>query len=230
MRTFVLGDSHGAYRAFLQVMERSGFDYENDKLICLGDVADGWTEVPELIEELLKIKNLVWVQGNHDQWLKHWLKDEKKIPDVWSEQGGLNTLLAYDRKPELKEKHYKVLKALPCYYLDEENRLFVHGGFKPGVPLPEQDKMVLMWDRNLWHFGRSYGNVYPEYRQIYVGHTSIYGYGYELPTRFGNVWFMDTGGGMEGVLSLMDIETNEVFQSDLVRDLYPGVIGRNIKR
>ena len=59
-----MGDSHGAYKAFLQVMERSGFDYENDRLICLGDVSDGWPEVPELVEELLKIKNLVWVRGN----------------------------------------------------------------------------------------------------------------------------------------------------------------------
>ena len=42
MKTFVMGDSHGAYKAFLQVMERSGFDYENDRLICLGDVSDGW--------------------------------------------------------------------------------------------------------------------------------------------------------------------------------------------
>ena len=41
MRTFVMGDIHGAYNALLQCLKRSGFDYENDQLIQLGDVADG---------------------------------------------------------------------------------------------------------------------------------------------------------------------------------------------
>ncbi len=42
MRTFVLGDVHGAARALKQVLERSSFDYSADRLVCLGDVADGW--------------------------------------------------------------------------------------------------------------------------------------------------------------------------------------------
>jgi len=38
---------------------------------------------------------------------------------------------------------------------------------------------------------------------------------------------MDTGAGWEGVLSMMNIDTKELFQSDLVADLYPGVRGRH---
>jgi len=30
MRTFVVGDIHGAYRAFMQCLERSAFDYVGD--------------------------------------------------------------------------------------------------------------------------------------------------------------------------------------------------------
>ena len=55
MRTLVCGDIHGAHRALLQCFEKSSFDYEKDKLICLGDVADGWSEVPECFDELLKV-------------------------------------------------------------------------------------------------------------------------------------------------------------------------------
>lgn len=40
MRTLVMGDSHGGYRAIRQVLERAHFDFEKDTLICLGDVAD----------------------------------------------------------------------------------------------------------------------------------------------------------------------------------------------
>lgn len=80
-RTLVMGDCHGGYRALLQVFERSKFDYDNDKLIFVGDVSDGWVESYECLEELMKIKNLVFVRGNHDQWLKDWLKEGKR-PDV----------------------------------------------------------------------------------------------------------------------------------------------------
>ena len=52
MRTFAIGDIHGAYKALVQCFERSGFDYENDRLIVLGDVCDGYPEVKQCIDEL----------------------------------------------------------------------------------------------------------------------------------------------------------------------------------
>jgi len=40
---------------------------------------------------------------------------------------------------------------------------------------------------------------------------------------------MDTGAGWSGVLSMMNIDTKEIFTSDHVDTLYPGITGR-IKR
>ena len=37
---------------------------------------------------------------------------------------------------------------------------------------------------------------------------------------------MDTGAGWSGVLSMMNVDTKEVFASDKVPFLYPGVEGR----
>jgi hypothetical protein len=59
MRKFVMGDIHGAHRAMLQCFERSGFDDQNDLLIQLGDVADGYPEIHECVEELLQVKNRI---------------------------------------------------------------------------------------------------------------------------------------------------------------------------
>lgn len=218
MRTFVLGDLHGGHKSLLQCLQRANFDYENDKLISLGDVADGWTEVVECFEEFFKMKNFVMVRGNHDQWLKEYLMSGK-TPDVWGMQGGQNTLRSYEKHgKEVEKKHLEFLKTTKHWYLDEQNRLFVHGGLKIGVPLESQDKMDLMWDRSLLR-----RDVYvPEYREVYVGHSSVYRVT-DKPLNIGNVWFMDTGGGWEGKLSMMDIDTKEVFQSDLVQSLYPNV-------
>ena len=44
-RRIVCGDIHGAHLALLQCLERSNFDFENDTLILIGDVVDGWPYV-----------------------------------------------------------------------------------------------------------------------------------------------------------------------------------------
>lgn len=217
MKTFVIGDIHGGYKSLLQCFERSKIDYKKDRLVCLGDIADGWTETAEALDELLKIKNLIYVRGNHDQWLKDWLHKGKK-PNIWTSQGGLNTIKSYSSNPSLKQKHLMFLKKTPFYYVDKKNRVFVHGGVsQDGIEIDKCDKQFLSWDRNLWH--NKHNLNLPEWNEIYVGHTSIWKYSHK-PLNYENVWFMDTGGGWEGKLSIMDIDTKEVWQSDIVKDLY----------
>ena len=76
MRTFAMGDPHGGHKAMLQCFERAGFNKEEDELIVLGDVADGWLETKACFDELLTCKHLIYVLGNHDQWFLEWaLKD-----------------------------------------------------------------------------------------------------------------------------------------------------------
>ena len=66
MKRYVLGDIHGNFKALKQVLKRSKFDYEKDELIIIGDVVDGYSCSFEVVEELLKIKNKVFILGNHD--------------------------------------------------------------------------------------------------------------------------------------------------------------------
>jgi len=40
------------------------------------------------------------------------------------------------------------------------------------------------------------------------------------------IWAVDTGGGWSGKLTIMDIDSYEYRQSDLVPDLYPHIQGR----
>jgi serine/threonine protein phosphatase 1 len=223
IRTLVLGDVHGGLRSLLQCLERSQFDYNKDRLIVLGDVADGWTEVAECFEELFRVKNLVYIRGNHDSWLKDWLKEGKK-PLVWTMQGGENTMKSYFKLDHDKWKvHASFLKKAPFFFVDEKNRLYVHGGIKPDTLAEDNDKMYAQWDRDLW-------NLRPQtckyYNEVFVGHTSIYNAGGGLPQNHGNVWFLDTGGGWEGKLTIMDPDTKQFWQSDVVSSLYPEDRGR----
>ena len=224
-RDFVIGDIHGAYRALRQVLEKSGFDYAYDHLICLGDVADGWPETKKSIDELMRIKNLTYILGNHDWWTLQWMLTGK-IEDVWYIQGGKATIDSYG--DHIPHEHMAFLSDARLHF-ELRNKLFVHAGIHPLVPLERQDKNIFLWDRTL---AASALESYPDstitkklshFDEIYIGHTPT---PFAQPINSRGVWLMDTGAGWSGVLSMMNIDTKEMFTSDPVPDLYPGIEGR----
>lgn len=223
-QTFVLGDIHGAYTALLQCFERAGFDYDNDHLIALGDVADGWPQTKHCIDELLKIKNLTYILGNHDFWTLEWM-ETGVIEDVWFAQGGRATVESY--RDGVPESHISFLrKARPYFML--EDKVFVHAGINPRLPLEHHSLQILLWDRSLAQLaiGRhqsSDDTKLTSFEAVYIGHTPISG---AKPLKAADVWLMDTGAGWSGVLSMMNVYTEEYFTSDPVPDLYPGIEGR----
>jgi serine/threonine protein phosphatase 1 len=237
MKRFVLGDLHGAYKALMQVIESSGINYDEDQLICLGDVADGWNEVPECFEELLKFKNLIYIIGNHDLWLRDYFQ-KGHTPYIWTSQGGKATMNAYKRYADMEmvKHHRELLEKALSYYTTEDNKLFVHGGFNWHQPIKEQAEYDLTWDRDLFVTAcmwQGYANrelkldKVKAYDEVFIGHTTTSRYDPNLkPVHVSNIWNLDQGAGWGGKLTLMDIDTKEYWQSDIVATLYPNEHGR----
>lgn len=258
-RIFAMGDIHGAYKAFIQCLERSGFDKEKDTLIQLGDVVDGWNEVYECVEELLSIKNLIAIKGNHDDWFDDWLTMGNH-PTQWL-QGGSGTLHSYCENTGsqyfgtdsggyrtslnsavILESHKKFFAEQVLYYIDNENRIFTHGGFKRTEfvdYLAVADPYNFYWDRDLWRQAKSCTGgqklkTANEFKEIFIGHTTTVndslnerGMRDFKPVHSGGVWNLDQGAGWHGKLTIMNVETKEYFQSDEVSVLYEGIKGRN---
>lgn len=225
-RTFVIGDIHGAYRALRQCIERSGF-LEDDHLICLGDVSDGWPETKECVDLLLRLKNVTYILGNHDLWTYEWMSTGK-AESMWLSQGGEATVRSYDSG--IPTDHVKFFKNALLYFLDN-NRLFVHAGISSRKPLDEQNQDIFLWDRSLVYQAMELHEMnidkkLTSFDEVYVGHTPIPS---KRPIEAGGIWLMDTGAGWSGVLSIMNIDSKEVFTSDPVPELYPGVVGRQGK-
>jgi serine/threonine protein phosphatase 1 len=224
VRTFVIGDIHGAFRALMQCLEQSHFNYEIDHLICLGDVCDGWPDTKLCVDELLKIKNLTYIVGNHDLWALRWMKTGT-VDDNWVTQGGAATISSY--KQPIPTMHVNFFeRALPYYILN--NKLFVHAGIDLHRPLEQQDLTIFSWDRTLvqkaWNlFTKEITEKLTPFDEVYIGHTPI---PFDFPIQSCEIWMMDTGAGWSGVLSMMDIDTKKVFISEHVPSLYPGVKGR----
>ena len=177
----------------------------------------------------MKIKNLIITQGNHDTWMLEWM-ETGKAPDIWMYQGGKHTKDAYEIFHQDKvEPHFEFLvNKFVDYYLDTKNRLFVHAGIDPSLPVQQQSFKVLSWDRELHNAavitGTDEEKICKLYDTIYIGHTA--GPWNEYPMLAGGVWLMDSGAGWDGVLSMVNIETEQIFKSDRTFKLY----GRNNPR
>ena len=273
MKQFVIGDIHGRIDAFKDVIAKSKFDYENDVLIVLGDIVDGGYNTLQVVDELLKIKNLVYIKGNHDQWFMDFTFKGRN-PIEWVNQGGANTLNSYGGKviagatptqePVMLDinsvkipKTHAEFFANGLYYFEYNNNLFVHGGFDPNKPIKEQEPQILMWDRSIIKYADN--NIIENYDNVFIGHTTtqhiernwvnyrcrecgeewekevksyrdmrgepvcpkckskniFQSLGCTKPLKIGNLYCLDTGGGWDGKLTIMDIDSEEFWQSRL---------------
>lgn len=235
-----MGDIHGNYKGLVQCLERSGFNYKEDTLIQLGDIADGWSEVPECVEELMKIKNLITIKGNHDDWCYQWMQYRVKNM-MWLTQGGQATYDAYTvRHPDKLAVHEVFFRKQHNYYVDDANRVFVHGGYKSDQGIGHDPGTEYFWNRDLWltalsgdglmrskkSLDKRLPRLLRPHREIFIGHTTTVNWGKDVPMKACNVWNLDTGSGFKGKLTIMDVDTKEYWQSDLVQELYPKEKGR----
>lgn len=243
-RTLVIGDIHGGLRALHQIIERADVSKE-DTLIFLGDYVDGWSQSPQVIDFLLDLnqkQNCIFIRGNHDELLLDWLKGNTKEIDepMWFKHGGEATVKAYSSVSDAKKKaHIEFLESLQNYYLDDQNRLFVHAGFTNmnGVKY-EYFPKLFYWDRTLWETALALNEnldsdslLYPRrlnlYSEIYIGHTPVTRIGEVVPIQKACVWNVDTGAAFLGPLTIMNVDSKQFWQSEPLPHLYPTEKGRN---
>ena len=240
-RTLVIGDIHGGLRALHQIMERAKVS-KNDTLIFLGDYVDGWSESPQVLDYLIaleKKQHCIFMRGNHDELVYKWLEESKDNRE-WYKHGGESTVIAYTKvNAATKQKHIEFLKNLKNYYLDDQNRLFIHAGFTNmnGVAY-EYFPRLFYWDRTLWETALSLdlsiskkSLYYPKrltlYNEIYIGHTPVTKINETIPIQKACVWNVDTGAAFKGSLTIMDVDSKEFWQSEPLCDLYFNEKGRN---
>jgi serine/threonine protein phosphatase 1 len=236
-----MGDIHGAYKALVQCLHRSGFDYETDTLIQLGDITDRHPQVYECVEELLKIKQLIALKGNHDDWFLQYINTGFH-PGSWG-HGGRETLMSYLQHStrsydtrflnpgDVPDTHAAFFSRQKHFYISEANDCFVHAGFDRNKDFFADDALNYIWDRSLWQDALAWdatgkysdaAGVFMKtvFREVYIGHTPTTKLGSDKPRRAVNITNLDTGAGHTGRLTIMNLETKAYWQSDPVTQLY----------
>jgi serine/threonine protein phosphatase 1 len=240
-RTLVIGDIHGGLKAIHQLFEKANVTVE-DTLIFLGDYVDGWSESVGVIDymmQLAKTNECIFIKGNHDVWCEGWLRNGE-ADKTWLLHGGVPTVNSYAGADVAKKmEHLIFLERMPYYFIDEANRLFIHAGFTSmHGPQKEFYNSNFSWDRTLWEMAITVDKrikkdavLFPKrlklFNEIYIGHTPTLYYNVDKPMQGCNVWNLDTGAAFYGKLSMMDINSKKIWQSEPVHALYPGETGRN---
>jgi serine/threonine protein phosphatase 1 len=182
MRRLVIGDIHGNLAGLKQALQRAQFDPTRDQIISLGDIADGWHEVYEVVDFFIELNKIapgrhVYIKGNHDDWFLEALKTGKH-PASWG-QGADKTLKSYAQKilgrslsgydmykamheglmpMQLPLEHLNFWYYQKKYYIDDKNYFFVHGGLNRHEPVDVTEALhpdVFWWDRDFWNVALS---------------------------------------------------------------------------
>jgi serine/threonine protein phosphatase 1 len=234
-KTFVCADIHGHLEPLIELLNKVNFD-DNDKLILLGDLCDRGPDTYELIEFLMKIKNLVLIKGNHDYYFQQYLKGNEWFIHNWGSKKNNTTIESYNKNKWLnKEKHLEFINnALPIYI--ENNICFVHGGFNRFKLISEQTEDEFINNRQLIIdvMSNEDSKIYTKdnFDRIFIGHTPTicWNKGDEkldgelkivlsiedpisTPIIKSSVYNIDTGCGKGGPLTIYDVYNDVYYQS-----------------
>ena len=182
MTRYAISDIHGNFKALKQVLARSKFDNNKDTLIVVGDVVDGYSSSFEVVEQLIKIKHLHYLLGNHDVWFMNNL-ETGWAERIWTSQVGSETISYYKSHGynynKMPQNHIDFFNS-GKYYLELDNMLFIHGGFdynldygpKKGIMHPKDDTPEnIVWDREHLHRCKNDLKI-KEWKKVFMGHTA----------------------------------------------------------
>lgn len=187
MATYVMGDIHGEYGAFMDLLEQIQLK-ETDTLYVLGDILDRGPHPIKVLLQLMEMPNVICLVGNHElmalECLEFLMKEitDDSIDEIDSET--LNNLVTWqyngskttidEFRSLSREMQQEVLYFIKEFSIYEEvsvngkDYLLVHGGlgnYWPGKEIDEYSLKELVWDRAEYDI--------PYFEDVYVvtGHT-----------------------------------------------------------
>jgi len=202
---FFLGDLHGMYDMLFDKLAEVDFDFDKDRVFCVGDLADRGPDSVKCIE-LLSQPWFHCVLGNHEDFLLGYggfsLWRDPRNGGQWSAD------ISSEKLKELQD-----LVEAKCW-----NTLTVNTAYGTvGVVHAESarkwtDNCLLDRENNLWARSRIYhapGPTVTGVDIVVVGHTPV-----KKPMKLANVLYIDTGAVFGEYLTLLSAD--EVFNNDFV--------------
>lgn len=214
-RLFAIGDIHGCFRPFYELVVRIIELKKTDRLILLGDYIDRGDRIKEVVDFIINLNDkgfdVIPLMGNHEAMLIDSITDPGMF-DLWMLNMGVTTLESFgitDAK-NLEKKYIDFFGSLKYYY-ETGDYLFVHAGFNDFISDPFSDTESMIWECN-----PSYSNPLLHDRIIIHGHRPKFvDYVKKLIAEKSKVIPVDTGCVYDkelgyGFLSALDVTRMEL--------------------
>ena len=168
-RLLAVGDIHGCFDAYYELIINRIKLERSDKLVLLGDYIDRGSKSREVIDHIMELiargYNVVPLAGNHEAMLIDAFKNPGFLP-VWLLNSGTDTLISFGISDlsELEPRYVDFFLSL-VYFEREGNFIFVHAGFNDDSDDPFTDYQGMIWESR------------PSYRNhVFDGTTIIHGH------------------------------------------------------
>lgn len=192
MNHFVIGDVHGCYFTFKQLVE-DYWDPKNEVLVQVGDLVDRGKHAPQTIQLARKLaadfpERAHFIKGNHEAMMLEHFSDPPNFN--WLRQGGQETLDQYEAEDRDIVSDIEWMEKLPLFY-DHEKVFVSHAGIAKNTqdPFDEDNPYGILWNRSqLKNLNKM---------QI-VGHTPLKEPKYDSESR---AYYIDTGAAYSGSLT-----------------------------
>lgn len=183
---YAIGDIHGQYDELIKMLDTLS-PTSDDTVVFLGDYIDRGLKSPEVLDELIKLRdantNWQFLFGNHEQlFLDYYIQNGLRFGQyTWLQNGGDVTRDSYKPKTlsdyekaifqfTIPQQHLDFITGLDLWYETDEY-FFVHGGVIPEAPLDDSKDYpdTMLWARDGfidsdWDWGK----------KIIFGHTPAY--------------------------------------------------------
>ena len=214
-RCLAVGDIHGSDAALKLMLEKLDLQAE-DTLVLLGDVVDKGPHTPQATERLMELREhcrLIYLRGNHEQFLLQALQRWAAGSPHWEGIFHRETFLAYGGVQNIPQQHVDFWQSSIDYW-ETDNHIFVHASLHPGLPLERQDPIDLRC-----YAIRGHEPPHVSGKRVICGHQ-IQANG--LPKVFPGWVCLDTGGFHGGYLSCLNVETDWLWQTSQTGDFREG--------
>lgn len=142
-RTIIVGDVHGCFTEFTNLIKKIQYNEEEDQLILVGDVINKGPQSYQMLEWLMMNPMVICLRGNHESAFIDYARNPQKYY-----QNETFEALIKELGKDLKNA-VRWLDDLPLYYEDDE-MIVVHAGIRPGKDMDKQELKILTtirtWD------------------------------------------------------------------------------------
>ena len=194
MNLFIIGDVHGCFHTFQELLTR--WDPATEHLVQVGDLVDRGAHISATVELARTLNaqypaSTTFLMGNHEHALLQHYGPDGPYPS-WLQWGGRSTTRQYAPQPALLARHLPWLRQRPLFW--QNNHVFVsHAGISASPQAFDPESPAgLLWARG--PLQRLAGQL-----QV-VGHTPMEG-GDPVYNADSHTMYIDTGAVFGGNLT-----------------------------